>query len=85
MLKCHSGRKNCLFMNKKIEKLSINTDYITLGQFLKFADIIYSGGEAKAYLAQNDVKINGELDNRRGRKLRSGDVIEADGRQFRIE
>ena len=71
-------------MNKKIVKITIDTEYITLGQFLKFSDIIYSGGEAKAYLAQNDVLVNGELDNRRGRKLRNGDVVETSGRQFEI-
>lgn len=85
MIKCHSGRKNCLFMNKKIEKIRINTEYITLGQFLKFSDIIQSGAEAKSYLAQNNVEVNGELENRRGRKLRPGDVIEVEKRQFEIE
>ena len=72
-------------MNKKITKIHINSEYITLGQFLKFADIIYSGGEAKSYLASHDVKINGEIDNRRGRKLRVGDVIEVDEGQFEID
>lgn len=72
-------------MNKKIEKIRINTEYITLGQFLKFSDIIQSGAEAKSYLAQNNVEINGELENRRGRKLRPGDVIEVEKRQFEIE
>ncbi|MGM9928787.1 MAG: S4 domain-containing protein YaaA [Bacillus sp. (in: firmicutes)] len=57
-------------------EISISTEYITLGQFLKVADIIQSGGMAKWFLSENDVFINGELDVRRGRKLRAGDVVE---------
>ncbi len=79
------GWKNCLFMNKKLNKIEISSEYITLGQFLKFADIIYSGGEAKSFLATHQVKINGELDNRRGRKLRTGDVIEVESQIYEIE
>lgn len=71
-------------MNKKAAKISITTEYITLGQFLKLADIIESGGEAKSFLAQNQVLIDGELDNRRGRKLRGGEVVEIDGEKFEI-
>ena len=59
-----------------MNKVSISTEYITLGQFLKIADIIDSGGMAKWYLSEHDIFINGELDVRRGRKLRDGDVIE---------
>ncbi len=72
-------------MNKKTTEISITSEFITLGQFLKFADIIYSGGEAKAFLATHDVVINGELDCRRGRKLRVGDVIEIEGQKFEIK
>lgn len=54
----------------------IESEYITLSQFLKIADIIQSGGEAKIFLASNDVYVNGELDTRRGRKLRDGDTVE---------
>ena len=68
-----------------MKKIKIITEYITLGQFLKFADIISNGGEAKIYLASNEVYINDELDVRRGRKLRHGDKIEVEGQQFIIE
>ena len=86
MLKYLSGiRNNLFFMNKKSTQISITSEYITLGQFLKFADIIYSGGEAKAFLATHEVIINGEPDNRRGRKLRSGDIIETEGKIFEIK
>ena len=71
-------------MPKNASEIAITTDFITLGQFLKLADIISQGGEAKAYLATHEVKVNGEPDNRRGRKLRNGDeVLLAEG-LFRI-
>ena len=72
-------------MNKKTEIISINSDYITLGQFLKFADIIESGGEAKMFLQNNEVYINAELDCRRGRKLRDGDKIKINNRVYEIK
>ena len=72
-------------MNKKTEIIAINSDYITLGQFLKFADIIESGGEAKMFLQNNEVYINDELDCRRGRKLRDGDKIEINNRVYEIK
>ena len=72
-------------MIKKPTEILINTDYITLGQFLKLADIIESGGEAKMFLAENEVKIGGEPDNRRGRKLRGGEVVEVLGQKYEIK
>ena len=54
---------------------TLRTEYITLGQLLKAANIVSGGGEAKAMLAEGGVMINGEEDNRRGRKLRIGDVV----------
>lgn len=71
-------------MNKKTLSVKISSEYITLGQFLKFADIIQTGGDAKSFLASNVVKVNGENDNRRGRKLRVNDVIEVLGNVYEI-
>ena len=62
-------------MKQKRVQISIHTDYITLGQLLKFADVVDSGSEAKFYLATHNIVVNGELDNRRGRKLRPGDIV----------
>lgn len=56
--------------------IKIDTDYITLGQFLKLADVIQSGGMAKWFLSEYEVFINSEQDQRRGRKLYTGDKIE---------
>ena len=72
-------------MIKKTTEIIINTEYITLGQFLKLADIIQSGGEAKSFLAQNEVEIDGISDNKRGRKLRGGEVIEILGQKYEIK
>ena len=72
-------------MIKKTTEITINTEYITLGQFLKLADIIQSGGEAKSFLAQNEVKIDGISDNRRGRKLRGGEVLDILGQKYEIK
>ena len=72
-------------MIKKTTEITINTEYITLGQFLKLADIIQSGGEAKSFLAQNKVEIDGISDNRRGRKLRGGEVIQILGQTYEIK
>ncbi len=72
-------------MNKKPIVISIASEYITLGQFLKFADVIETGGEAKIFLASNKVLINDENDNRRGRKLRSGDKVEIKGVTYLIK
>ena len=71
-------------MPKNASEIAITTEFITLGQFLKLADIISQGGEAKAYLATREVKVNGESDNRRGRKLRNGDEVLLPEGLFRI-
>lgn len=55
--------------------VEIHDSYITLGQFLKLADIISSGGMAKPFLQQMEVFVNDEPENRRGKKLYDGDVI----------
>jgi ribosome-associated protein len=59
--------------------IKIDTEYITLGQFLKLADVIQSGGMAKFFLQEYKVFINGEQDQRRGKKLRNGDEIKIPG------
>ncbi|MFB4168752.1 S4 domain protein YaaA [Virgibacillus subterraneus] len=58
------------------EKIEINTDYITLGQFIKLINILESGGMVKAFLQDQGALVNGELDHRRGRKLYPDDVVE---------
>ncbi|MFQ3546310.1 S4 domain-containing protein YaaA [Halobacillus rhizosphaerae] len=62
-------------MNERIE---ISTEYIPLGQFLKLANVVESGGMVKIFLAEFEVYVNGELENRRGRKLYLGDTVEVE-------
>ncbi|MEH7123444.1 S4 domain-containing protein YaaA [Bacillus sp. JJ1532] len=57
-------------------EIKIDTEYITLGQFLKVAEVIQSGGMAKWFLSEYEVFVNGEQDQRRGRKLRTGDKVQ---------
>jgi ribosome-associated protein len=57
------------------EKIFIDTDTITLGQFLKLINAIPTGGMAKWFLSEHEVYINGELDQRRGKKLKPGDTV----------
>lgn len=57
------------------ETVKINSEFVTLGQLLQMIDVVSTGGMAKAYLGENTIYINGEQDNRRGKKLRNGDVI----------
>ena len=67
-----------------MKEIKINTEYITLGQFLKIADIISSGGQAKWFLAENEVLVDGEVDARRGRKLYPGMTIVVLGKSYKI-
>lgn len=62
-----------------MKEIAIRTEYIALGQFLKLADCISTGGQAKFFLQETVIHINGELDNRRGRKLYVGDRVEVEG------
>jgi ribosome-associated protein len=57
---------------------------IRLGQFLKLANLVESGADAKAPIAAGDVRVNGEVETRRGRQLRLGDVVEFAGRAAEV-
>ncbi len=57
-------------------------EYIKLDQFLKLADIASTGGQAKQIILDGQVKVNGEVELRRGRKLRHGDRVEFDGEEM---
>ncbi len=57
---------------------------ITLGQALKASNIVGSGGEAKVLIQGGEVRVNGEVERRRGRKLEKGDVVEV-GEDERLE
>ena len=73
------------FVGKIEIQLKSDQEYITLQSLLKITDIISTGGMVKAYLAENKVLVNGELEDRRGRKLYPGDKVEVEGRTFVIK
>jgi ribosome-associated protein len=67
-----------------IDDVAIGGDVIRLGQFLKFAGLLHSGGDVKEAITDGLVAVNGEVDRRRGRKLQLGDIVSFDGRRVRV-
>ena len=67
-----------------IPDVEVDGDMIRLGQFLKFADLIESGGESKEVIAEGLVAVNGEIEMRRGRQLQDGDIVDLDDRTVRV-
>ena len=66
------------------DAVPIRDESIRLGQFLKLANLIESGAEAKDVIADGLVSVNGEVEVRRGRQLRDGDVVEIGGMTARV-
>ena len=64
--------------------LSITTEFIKLQDAMKFANIVYSGGEAKTLIQEGQVLVNGEVCTMRGKKLREGDSFSFEGLAFKI-
>ncbi len=67
-----------------MEKITIRDQSIRLGQFLKLASAVSTGGEAKARIQAGEVKVNGEVELRRGAQLHPGDRVEIDGHTFQV-
>lgn len=68
-----------------MKKISIHTEYIELQNVLKLSGIIYTGGEAKIFLKNNEVYVNDIHEDRRGRKLYPGDQVKIDNEIYLIE
>ena len=66
-------------------KLREGEEFIKLGQALKLAGLVSSGVEAKIVVQDGQVKVNGETDTRRGKKLYSGDTFEFEGEEVTVE
>lgn len=66
-------------------KIEINTEYIKLGQFLKFSGIVSMGGECKEFIENNCIKVNSNIEKQRGKKLFDGDLVEINGTKYLIE
>ncbi len=62
----------------------IRDQSIRLGQFLKYADLIDSGADAKAVIADGSVRVNGTVETRRGRQLRHGDTVDFGDQSARV-
>ena len=71
-------------MNLKDSKEKIKDEFIKLGQALKLSGMVESGLDAKLFIQDGEVKVNGEVELRRGRKLYKGDQVEFDGEEFTI-
>jgi len=68
-----------------LKKVKITSEFIKLDQFLKWADVTSSGVEAKYMVQDGEVTVNGEPEERRGRKLYPGDTVEVMGKKFIVE
>ena len=68
-----------------MDVIRLRDEYIKLGQALKAAGLVDSGAEAKEVIVEGSVKVNGETDTRRGRKLYAGDIITFNGVEVKNE
>ena len=68
-----------------METIKIKDEFIKLGQALKFAGLVESGVHAKEEIQDGYVKVNGEVEYQRGKKIHPGDIIEFDGQQVKVE
>ena len=67
-----------------METINLRDDFIKLGQALKLAGLVSSGVEAKEVIQEGLVKVNGEIDTRRGKKLVQGDIFEFEGNKVQV-
>ncbi|MGO4805666.1 RNA-binding S4 domain-containing protein [Arthrobacter sp. 2MCAF15] len=70
--------------NSEFEDITIRDDMIRLGQLLKLANLVEDGVEAAELIKNGLVKVNGEIDERRGRQLHDGDTVTVNNRTVRI-
>ena len=68
-----------------MEIIKLREDYIKLGQALKAANLVGSGVESKIVIQDGLVKVNGQVELQRGKKLVDGDIVEFEGNQIKIE
>ena len=68
-----------------MEKIKIKDEFIKLGQVLKLAGLVDSGVDAKIKINDGFVRVNGEVEYQRGKKIHPGDVIEYAGQKIKVE
>lgn len=67
-----------------MQEIKINTDIIKLDSFLKWSGAVSLGSEAKILIQDGQVKVNGEVETRRGKKLTKDDIVEFNGETYKI-
>ena len=67
-----------------MKEIKIDTEFIKLDSFLKWCGEFSQGSDAKMFIQDGNVKVNGEVESRRGKKLRPGDIIEIDNEEYKI-
>lgn len=65
-------------------EVKIESEFIKLDQFLKYENLVFSGGEAKNVIFDGLVMVNGQIETQRGKKLRPGDIVEFMGQSYKI-
>ena len=72
-------------MSEKSEiSFAVRGEYITLDALMKAAGVASTGGEAKARILEGEVRVDGAVETRRGRKLRGGELVKVAGRAIRV-
>ncbi|ATD53752.1 S4 domain-containing protein YaaA [Clostridium chauvoei] len=67
-----------------MQEIKINTEFIKLDSFLKWCGVASLGSEAKIYVLEEMVKVNGEVCTQRGKKIRPGDIVEFEGAEYKV-
>ena len=68
----------------KMNEIKINTEFIKLDSFLKWCGAASLGSEAKMYILDEMVKVNGEICTQRGKKIKPNDVVEFNGEKYKV-
>ena len=71
--------------NDEMEIVEINTEFIKLDQLLKWANFTASGVESKMFILNGEVKVNGEIETRRGKKIYDGYIVEFNGEKIKVK
>lgn len=67
-----------------METITISTEFIKLQDLMKFGNLVSSGGEAKVLIQEGEVSVNGEICLQRGKKIRPGDTVSFQGKQYTV-
>jgi ribosome-associated protein len=67
-----------------MQEIKIETDFIKLDSFLKWSGAVTQGSEAKIFVQNGEVSLNGQVETQRGKKLRVGDIVEFNGEKYKL-